>query len=373
MKTGLDSSMGPRPGERPDPGKRPRPGRRLAALLCAAMACAGVRAAPTTLIYATPYGPNHTFSRADKTWMRWVEERSGGTLRIRAIWSGALLSSDESMIELRHGVADIGLITPIYSRGGAHLLRVQTGFYSGAKTFDQQVAMYRCLAASSPEYGRELQGLEVLAVQGGTLPGLLTRTRAVRRLGDLQGLRIRVPTELLDVLRDLGADPVSMPMGEVYSALAKGVLDGVVAPADTLKSMHFGEVAKYFTELDVPRGAYPARAMSETRWRALSAQDRAVLEASIPVWEAALAQETQAAVRLGEAEGRAQGVEFIPVGADDQRRFDTLYERDTARGARELARFGIDGETVFLDAQRIGRSIERTGRVTCTGAPDAAA
>ena len=40
------------------------------------------------------------------------------------------------MIELRHGVADIGLITPIYSRGGAHLLRIQTGFYSGAKTFE---------------------------------------------------------------------------------------------------------------------------------------------------------------------------------------------------------------------------------------------
>ena len=102
----------------------------------------------TVLTYATPYGPNHTFSRADKTWMavgggeiRWAR------LSIRPIWSGGLISSDQSMIELRHGVADIGLITPIYAHGGAHLLRVQTGFYGGAKTFEQQVAMYRCLAA----------------------------------------------------------------------------------------------------------------------------------------------------------------------------------------------------------------------------------
>ena len=36
------------------------------------------------------------------------------------------------MIELRHGVADIGLITPIYVKGGAHLIRIQSGFYSGA-------------------------------------------------------------------------------------------------------------------------------------------------------------------------------------------------------------------------------------------------
>ena len=108
----------------------------------------------------------------------------------------------------------------------------------------------------------------MLAIQGGTLPGVLSRTREVHTLDDLKGMRIRVPTELLNVMRDLGADPVTMPMGEVYSSLAKGVLDAVVAPADTLKSLHFGEVAKYYTELQVPRGAYPARAMSERRWNA---------------------------------------------------------------------------------------------------------
>ena len=345
----------------------------LVVVLCAAWSFASVALGATTLTYATPYGPNHTFSRADKTWMRWVEEHSGGSLSIRPIWSGALLSSDQSMIELRHGVADIGLITPIYARGGAHLLRIQTGFYSGAKTFEEQVAMYRCLAAAWPEYAHELRGLKVLAVQGGTLPGLLTRTRPIRRLDDLRGLRVRVPTELLNVLRDLGADPVSMPMGEVYSALAKGVLDGVVAPADTLKSLHFGEVAKYFTEIDIPRGAYPARAMNLARWGKLSDQQRAVLEDSIPIWETALSTETRAAVLSGEAAGRAQGVEFIAVPPEDQRRFDSLYQRDAARSAEELSRFEIDGDEVFKDAQRIGWGIEHTGRVTCGRPPDAAA
>jgi TRAP-type C4-dicarboxylate transport system substrate-binding protein len=347
----------------------------LAAVSCAASA-GGANAASaanaTVLTYASPYSPNHTFSRADRTWMRWVQEHSGGALVIRPIWSGALISADESMIELRHGVADIGLITPIYTRGGAHLLRVQTGFYRGAKTFEQQVAMYRCLAAASPQFERELQGLKVLAIQGGTLPGLLTRSREVRRLGDLQGMRVRVPTELLNVMRDLGADPVSMPMGEVYSALAKGVLDGVVAPTDTLKSLHFGEVAKHYTQLEVPRGAYPARAMSRTRWQALTGQERALLDASIPVWEAALSKETLAAVRSGEAEGRAQGVTFIPVAAPEQRRFDELYQRDAQRNARGLARFGIDGMAVFDEAVKVAAGIESTGTVACTEASDAA-
>jgi TRAP-type C4-dicarboxylate transport system substrate-binding protein len=181
-----------------------------------------------------------------------------------------------------------------------------------------------------------------------------------------------VPTELLGVMRDLGADPVTMPMGEVYSSLAKGVLDAVVAPPDTLKSMHFGEVAKYFTELEVPRGAYPSRAMGERRWAELTPQDRAVLEASIPIWEAALSNETRNAVRSGEAEGRAQGVQFIPFSATDQRRFDDLYEEDAARDASSLSRFDIDGTAVFNDARRIANGIEQSGRVSCPGAANAA-
>jgi TRAP-type transport system periplasmic protein len=340
---------------------------------CALLLLAGGQAgAATTLTYATPYGPNHTFSRADKAWMAWVEQQSAGSLLIRPIWSGGLISSDQSLIELRHGVADIGLITPIYAHGGAHLLRVQTGFYGGAKTFEQQVEIYRCLAADSPQYAKELEGLKILAIQGGTLPGILSRTREVHTLDDLKGMRIRVPTELLNVMRDLGADPVTMPMGEVYSSLAKGVLDAVVAPTDTLRSLHFGEVAKFYTELEVPRGAYPARAMPERRWNNLTPQQQQVLDASIPIWEAALSKETRAAVQVGEAEGRTQHVQFIPVSAQVQKRFDALYEEDALRDAQALSRLGIDAVPVFRDARQIARTLEQTGTVTCAGRAHAA-
>ena len=60
-------------------------------------------------------------------------------------------------------------------------------------------------------------------------------------------------------------DPVNMPMGDVYSALAKGVLDGVIAPADTFKSLHFADVAGYALAMSVPRvGATSLYA--EPRW-----------------------------------------------------------------------------------------------------------
>jgi len=338
------------------------------AVLCCSIACfAAAKENTRILTYASPYSPNHPFSLADRTWIQWVEEHSGGSLKINALWSGALISSEQSLLEVRHGVADIGLITPIYERGGAHLLRVQTGFYGGAENYEQQVALYRCLAEASPEYARELEGLKILAVQGGILPGILTRGRPIQCLEDLKGLRIRVPTELLRVMQDLGADAVSMPMRDVYSALAKGVLEGVVAPADTLKSLHFGEVASYFTRLKVPRGAYPARAMGMRCWQSLSDEERAVLEAAIPVWEAAMAKETREAETAGEAEGHRLGVAFIDIAPEEQQRFDVLYEAEGERNARDLSRFGIDGISVFRHARLVARGIERTGKVVCGG------
>jgi TRAP-type transport system periplasmic protein len=320
--------------------------------VAALAACTAPASDATVLVYATPYAPTHPFSRADREWMDFVEHRSHGHLRIRPSWQGALLSSEHSLIELRHGVADVGLITPIYVKGGVHLIRVQSGFYSGARTIGQQVALYRCLEASNPEFARELSGLKVLAVQGGSLPGIVTRDRPVRSLEDLRGLRIRAPTELLPVLHDLGSDPVNMPMGEVYSALAKGIIDGVIAPMDTFRSLHFDEVAHWYTALSVPRGAYPARAISLRRWAKLSPADREVLEESISVWEAALARQTDRAQAEGEAAARAGGVRELQIAAGDQQRFDALYLQDARRGAADLARFGIDGVPIFETARR---------------------
>lgn len=327
--------------------------KRFTILLCLMLAAACSRPVPegvTELTYASPYPPSHPFSRADQTWMDFVERRSEGRIRIRPIWSGALLSSDMSMTEIRHGVADIGLITPIYTRGGTHLLRTQTGFYSGADSIETQLDLYRCMAASEPQFDRELEGLKLLALQGGVLPGILTRSQKVEELGDLTGLRIRAPTELLPVLDNLGADPVDLPMGEVYSALAKGVIDGVVAPPETLQSLHFGEVTDYFFDLRIPRGAYPSRAMDMDVWRSLTDEERAILEESIAVWEGALADENRAAAAAGEVMA-ADSITITLANDGDQQRFDELYLREGEANARALSNMGIDAMTAYRVAR----------------------
>lgn len=311
---------------------------------CAPKAADGV----TVLTYGTPYGPGHPFSRADKIWMDDVAKRSGGKLVIKPYWSGALLSSELSMQEVRHDVVDIGLITPIYARGGAEVLRTQSGFYGGVKSYADQLAVYDCLAKTFPDYAKETDGLIVLAVQGGNFPGVLTRSGAVRSLTDFRGKRLRAPTELTGVLAELGADPVNMPMGDVYSALAKGVIDGVVAPADTLQSLHFNEVAKHFSRVRFSRGAYPARAMSKRAWDRLNDEQRAMLTASGAVWEQAMLAQITTADAAGAKFGSANGIDFVDFDAGDQAKLDALYNRVAEQAAKGLGGAGSD---IFVKAQ----------------------
>lgn len=337
------------------------------ALMMFASGCSEAPAEPgTVLVYASPYAPSHPFSRADILWMKWIEKESGGRLRIQPYWSGSLLSSEHSLSELRHGVADIGLITPIYARGGAHMQRAQAGFYAGLTTFQEQVQLYRCLAAFDPQFDKELHGLKVLAVQGGNLPGIVTRDRPVRTLADLSGLRLRAPSELLSVLEHLGADPVDMPMRDVYSALAKGVLDGVVAPADTLKSLHFAEVADYFTKFDIPRGGYAGRAMGLRTWNQLEGWQQELLERSVSVWEDAISNEVTAADRGGYALGEEQGITFLEMPQAERARFETIYLRDGETRAKALKRFDIDGLPTFQRARELVPRIAAGENPDCT-------
>ena len=305
------------------------------------------------LTYASPYPPTHPFGLADQEWMKWVTQRSGGRITFKPYWSGALLSSDMSMEEIRHGIADIGLITPIYSRGGAHLLRGQAAFYGGVKDIPDQVTVYDCLAQRFPAFGNELQGLHVLAVQGGNFPGVLTIDRPIRTLADFRGLRLRAQTDAIDVLKQLGADPVNMPMGEVYSALAKGVIDGVVAPADTIRSLHFAEVARHFTTIRFSRGAYPARAMSDRAWKRLPPDLQQVMVEGKPRWEAALNRELLKAEAAGITYGREEGISFTNLAPAEQQRFDLLYNHDARTQAERLRSVGIDALPIYEEAQRL--------------------
>ncbi|RYY26646.1 MAG: ABC transporter substrate-binding protein [Sphingomonadales bacterium] len=306
----------------------------------------------TALTYASPYNANHPFSRADIVWMKWIEQQTGGRIRIHPHWGGHLLSSNENMLEIRHGIADIGMITPMYARS-AHIQRILPSFYSGIADIPQQIAVYRCLAAEFAAINGEVKGVRILAVQGGNFPGILTRNKPIRTLADLKGLRLRAQADTADVLRALGVDPVNMSMAEVYPAMAKGVIDGVVAPADALKSVHLADVGKYFSTLKIPRGAYPGRAMSLIAWNRLSPADQEIFTRGEKIWEDAMVAELDAALIAGHAYARDAGIEEIAIAPGEQDRFNELYRANAFRISRYLENYGADGHAIATRAAQL--------------------
>lgn len=73
--------------------------------------------------------------------------------------------------------------------------------------------------------------------------------RPIKTIDDMKGLKLRVPESpiYLDMMGAFGAIGTPMPVGEIYSALQSGVIDGAEnAPIFYDKQKHY-EVAKYFS------------------------------------------------------------------------------------------------------------------------------
>src|SRR5262245_30739608 len=89
-------------------------------------------------------------------------------------------------------------------------------------------------------------GLKVVAVAISATKGYHMVLRApVGPSGDLQGRKIRGTPSYHNVINMLGASPVVLPGGEVYSALEKGVVDGAAWPASGVLGMRWYEPAKF--------------------------------------------------------------------------------------------------------------------------------
>jgi TRAP-type C4-dicarboxylate transport system substrate-binding protein len=305
------------------------------------------------LRYASPYSPGHPFSRADKAWMEYVEQRSQGRLRIQPFWGGSLMDEAEGVRELAAGVADIAFVAPIYTRAGMHFIRGQTPFYDGAVDMRLQNRVFLTLWDTYPQLRAELDAVIPLVATGGSTQEVMTTNRPIRSLADLKGLRLRAPMEVTALLEKLGVDAEFMPMGEVYTALAKGTIDGVVAPQDTLRALRFAEVVKYCTVISLGRGAYYSRAMNRASWNRLPPELQTIIEESRAMWSDASISELVSAADKGRDYAVERGVEYIQLADSEMSRLRELYAEMAQAKADELEQAGLPGREAYAIAQQV--------------------
>ena len=93
----------------------------------------------------------------------------------------------------------------------------------------------------------EALGLKMVAANWAYGARHTLTTKPVHTAADLKGLMIRVPTNQIQTkgFEVLGATPVGMSLGDVYTALQQGTIDGGENPLSTLYGRKHHEVAKY--------------------------------------------------------------------------------------------------------------------------------
>lgn len=265
----------------------------------------------------------------------YVEARSGGRIKIE-VYEGAQLGDERSTIEqCIAGVIDIVLA----ATGPIEAFYPYIGVFSLPYIFRSETHMWSVVQGP---IGRWL--LDDMARVG--LVGLaytdagarhFYATKPITRPEDLVGMKIRTRQSEPEIamVEALGAIPVAMTFGEVYTALQTGVIDGAEnnLPSYGPFGVRHYEVAKFIC-LDGHLRNPEVIVVSKITWDRLSPEDRILLR------EAALAAATyQASLwddhverTLEELRKPEAGVTIIPVDVTAfQAKMLPVYQRFRAK------------------------------------------
>lgn len=102
--------------------------------------------------------------------------------------------------------------------------------------------------------------------------------KAATTLKDLKGKKIRVPTTgAANLMKELGAIPVAIPMPEVYTAMERGVIDATFTCINTMEVFGLNHVSNEITISDGP-GIPFCLLINKESWDELPEQAKEVLE-----------------------------------------------------------------------------------------------
>ena len=102
--------------------------------------------------------------------------------------------------------------------------------------------------------------------------------RPIHSPGDMKGLRIRVQESTLmeEIIHALGAIPLPLAYGDVYSGLEKGIIDGAENNWPSYESTGHYEVAGYYT-VDEHTRVPEVQLCAKATWEKLSEEDREII------------------------------------------------------------------------------------------------
>lgn len=208
-------------------------------------------AAQTTLFYGEA-GPNRGVRAEATSWLvNEVERLSGGDLKIDVNWGGALFSEKAAVQSIRDGVADMGSVIGVYfpqdmiAYSLADLPLPNPDPWVGMRAIDE-------IMRTDPKVIDNLAAMNLVYIGTYTTSAVQVgcKSKEIKSLDDLKGLKVRGVGVYGKVFHDLGATPVDMTVYEAYQGLETGVIDCTQTYPYLVKALKFDEVFGSYTEMD---------------------------------------------------------------------------------------------------------------------------
>ncbi len=181
-------------------------------------------------------------------WAKRIEEDSNGRLKVEIYPSSTLSEAGATYDASAKGTVDIGMQVQGYTAGRFPLTQI-VELPGISNTGQQQTCILYKLyndGAISDEYA----DTHLLSLMGTGQGALHTVDTPIRKPADMKGMRIRQPSVVAShVIEALGAAPIGIPAGDVYTSLQRGVIDGMAATWQPIQAFRLDELLNTHTNI----------------------------------------------------------------------------------------------------------------------------
>ena len=195
----------------------------------------------------TVTAPGSLVSTTSEEFARRVNERLDG--RVRAIFFGSSqLGNDEILVQkLKLGTLDFAVPSTIMSSLVDEFGLFEMPYLVRDRNHMRQIGKEIFWPILAP--AAEAKGYKVLGLWENGFRHITNNTRPIYTPEDLSGIKLRTPRGewRFKLFRVFGANPMPMPLSEVFVALQTGVIDGQENPFAQLASLKFQEVQTYLS------------------------------------------------------------------------------------------------------------------------------
>ncbi|MBI4798370.1 MAG: TRAP transporter substrate-binding protein [Desulfarculus sp.] len=333
--------------------------RRLGSMILALALVAGLVGAGGALAADAKGGTMHIkfstwhppASREVKTvWTPMLEElkkRSNGRITYTLYAGGALGSGPEHYEIVKKGLSDMGYFTATWTPGRFPLAdTLSLATWVDGK--DVAVKIGNELYEKDAGVHKEFEGVKVLELNG-CIQAFIWTKKPVRTMADLKGLKIRSPGgHQTNYIKALGAEPVFMPLGEVYMAMETGTIDGIVTCSPLVLAFKLHEVAKHGVMATfgcVTEGVV----MNQKAWDKAPEDLKPIIMEVVGNPFATTHGLNQQSYKEMIAEIKSKGVELYQLPQDEENRWFAKFQEETKKWVADLQAKGLASkETVEL-------------------------